>query len=143
MNWLINILATIIMLLLTTLSYTDIRFRTISNRIVLLLFISVVPFSLLKFQTIFIIPALCALAIGFLIFALGIIGAGDIKLISVLMLTIPYDEIFSFFFLMAFAGLLLIIIGWILFRQSIKENGLPYGVAISLGFMTNLFLSSH
>ena len=132
MNWLINLLVIITILLLITLSITDIRSRIISNRIVLLLLITIILLSLLKYQTIFLIPALCALAIGFLIFTLGIMGAGDIKLISVLMLSIPNNEIISFFFFTAFAG----------FRKSIKQNGLPYGVAISFGFITNLALSS-
>lgn len=142
MNWIINILVAITILLLVTLSVTDIRSRIISNQIVLLLLLIIVPLSLLKYQTIFVIPALCALAIGFLIFSLGAMGAGDIKLISVLTLVIPHNEIIYFFFFTAFFGLLLIIVGWLFFRKSIKENGLPYGVAISLGFMTNLALSS-
>ncbi|WP_109058887.1 A24 family peptidase [Aggregatibacter aphrophilus] len=142
MNWIIDVLVAITILLLVTLSVTDIRSRIISNQVVLLLFFTIIPLSLLKYQTIFVIPALCALAIGFLIFSLGAMGAGDIKLISVLMLTIPHNEIIYFFFFTAFFGLLLIIIGWLFFRKSIKENGLPYGVAISLGFMTNLALSS-
>lgn len=142
MNWPINLLVIIIALLLVTLSITDIRSRIISNRIVLLLLITIIPLSLLKYQTIFLIPSLCALAIGFLIFTLGIMGAGDIKLISVLMLAIPNNEIISFFFFTAFAGLLLVVVGWLFFRESIKQNGLPYGVAISFGFITNLALSS-
>lgn len=142
MNWPINLLVITIALLLVTLSITDIRSRIISNRIVLLLLITIIPLSLLKYQTIFLIPALCALAIGFLIFTLGIMGAGDIKLISVLMLAIPNNEIISFFFFTAFAGLLLVVVGWLFFRESIKKNGLPYGVAISFGFITNLALSS-
>ena len=142
MNWIIDVLVAITILLLVTLSVTDIRSRVISNQVVLLLFFTIIPLSLLKYQTIFVIPALCALAIGFLIFSLGAMGAGDIKLISVLMLTIPHNEIIYFFFFTAFFGLLLIIVGWLFFRKSIKENGLPYGVAISLGFMTNLALSS-
>ena len=142
MNWIINILVAITMLVLVTLSVTDSRSRIISNQIVLLLLLIIVPLSLLKYQTIFVIPALCALAIGFIIFYLGAMGAGDIKLISVLMLVIPHNEIIYFFFFTAFFGLLLIIVGWLFFRKSIKENGLPYGVAISLGFMTNLALSS-
>ena len=142
MNWIIDVLVAITILLLVTLSVTDIRSRIISNQVVLLLFFTIIPLSLLKYQTIFVIPALCALAIGFLLFSLGAMGAGDIKLISVLMLTIPHNEIIYFFFFTAFFGLLLIIIGWLFFRKSIKENGLPYGVAISLGFMTNLALSS-
>ena len=142
MNWIIDILVAVTILLLVTLSVTDIRSRIISNQVVLLLLFTIVPLSLLKYQTIFVIPALCALAIGFLIFSLGAMGVGDIKLISVLMLTIPHNEIIYFFFFTAFFGLLLIIVGWLFFRKSIKENGLPYGVAISLGFMTNLALSS-
>ena len=142
MNWLINVLVVITLLLLIRLSISDVRSRIISNRTVLLLLIVTIPLSLLKYQTIFVIPALCALAIGFIIFYLGAMGAGDIKLISVLMLIIPHNEIIYFFFFTAFFGLLLIIVGWLFFRKSIKENGLPYGVAISLGFMTNLALSS-
>ena len=142
MNWPINLLVITIALLLVTLSITDIRSRIISNRIVLLLLITIIPLSLLKYQTIFLIPSLCALAIGFLIFTLGIMGAGDIKLISVLMLAIPNNEIISFFFFTAFAGLLLVVVGWLFFLESIKQNGLPYGVAISFGFITNLALSS-
>ncbi|MBN6075271.1 prepilin peptidase [Aggregatibacter actinomycetemcomitans] len=142
MNWLIDVLVTITISLLVILSITDIRSRTISNHIVLLLLSVVVPLSLLKHQTIFFIPALCALAVGFIIFTLGAMGAGDVKLISVLMLTIPHNEIIYFLFFTAFFGLLLIIVGWLFFRKSIKENGLPYGVAISLGFITNLVLSS-
>ncbi|MDU7785196.1 MAG: prepilin peptidase [Aggregatibacter aphrophilus] len=142
MNWFINVLVTIILLLLIILSITDIRSRIISNRVILLLLIATIPLSLLKYQIVFIVPALCALAIGFLLFMLNIIGAGDVKLITVLMLMIPNDEIFPFFFFTTFAGLGLIIIGWLFFRKSIKENGLPYGVAISLGFVTNLVLSN-
>ncbi|MGP1627380.1 MAG: A24 family peptidase [Aggregatibacter segnis] len=142
MNWLINVLVVITFLLLLRLSISDIRSRIISNRIVLLLLIVAIPLSLLKYQTVFIVPALCTLTIGFLLFMLNIIGAGDVKLITVLMLMVPNDEIFPFFFFTTFAGLGLIIIGWLFFRKSIKENGLPYGVAISLGFITNLVLSN-
>ena len=142
MNGLINVLVVITLLLLIRLSISDVRSRIISNRTVLLLLIVTIPLSLLKYQTIFIVPALCALAIGFLLFMLNVIGAGDVKLITVLMLMIPNDEIFPFFFFTTFAGLGLIIISWLFFRESVKKNGLPYGVAISLGFMTNLVLSN-
>lgn len=142
MNWLINVLVVITFLLLLRLSISDIRSRIISNRTILLLLVVIIPLSLLKYQTVFIFPALCALTVGFLLFMLNVIGAGDVKLITVLMLMIPNDEIFPFFFFTTFAGLGLIIIGWLSFRKSIKENGLPYGVAISLGFITNLVLSN-
>ncbi len=142
MNWFINVLVTIAFFLLVILSISDVRSRIISNRTILLLLVVIIPLSLLKYQTVFIVPALCTLTIGFLLFMLNIIGAGDVKLITVLMLMVPNDEIFPFFFFTTFAGLGLIIIGWLFFRKSIKENGLPYGVAISLGFITNLVLSN-
>lgn len=142
MNLLIFTLQMIVILLLLRLSYTDIRDRIIDNNVILALLVIILPISFLKYQTIFILPAVFALMIGFLLFTLRVIGAGDVKLVSVLMLMIPLDELIYFFFFIAFAGLLLIVVGWLFYRKSIRERGLPYGVAISLGFLTNLALSS-
>ena len=138
----ILLLYLVVILLLIRLSWTDIKRRIISNKIVLSLFLVIVPLAWIQYENIFVIPALIALFIGFLLFSLKIIGAGDIKLIAVLMLAIPSDQVFSFFFFTTFSGLLVIIIGWIFFRESISQNGLPYGVAISLGFLINLVLFS-
>ncbi|MGX2949228.1 A24 family peptidase, partial [Frederiksenia canicola] len=125
---------------LIRLSWTDIKSRIISNNIILVLLVLVIPFSYLLNGELYITPALISLFIGFLLFLFNVIGAGDIKLITVLMLTIPSEQILSFFVFTSFFGLLLIIIGWFFFKTSIKRNGLPYGVAISLGFLTNLAL---
>ena len=141
MNYLIIALHIVLICLLLRLCYTDVRDRVISNRVVALLFFIVVPLSLLQYQSIFFVPALVALVVGFVLFMLHVMGAGDIKLIAVLMLMIPYEQIIFFFFT-AIAGLFLVIIGWLFYRKSIKARGLPYGVAISLGFLTNLALSS-
>ena len=138
----ILLLYLVLILLLIRLSWTDIKGRIISNKIILYLFLVIVPLAWIQYGNIFVIPALVALFIGFLLFSLKIIGAGDIKLIAVLMLAIPSDQVFSFFFFTTFSGLLVIIIGWIFFRESISQNGLPYGVAISLGFLINLVLFS-
>ena len=138
----ILLLYLVLILLLIRLSWTDIKGRIISNKIILYLFLVIVPLAWIQYENIFVIPALIALFIGFLLFSLKIIGAGDIKLIAVLMLAIPSDQVFSFFFFTTFSGLLVIIIGWIFFRKSIRQDGLPYGVAISLGFLINLVLFS-
>lgn len=130
----------IIMLLLIRLSWTDIKARIISNKIVVCLFLVIIPFSWVIYGSVFILPALIAFTLGFLLFSLKIIGGGDVKLIAVLMLSIPRDQIFSFFFFTSFSGLLVIIIGWVFFRESIKHKGLPYGVAISAGYLINLVL---
>lgn len=129
-------------LLLIKLSYTDIKYRIISNNVVALLFFILLPLSWVKYGEVFVFPALISLIVGFVLFNLRVIGAGDVKLISVLMLALPQEQIMSFFFFTACSGLLLIIIGWIFFRKSIQQNHLPYGVAISLGFLINLVLFS-
>lgn len=134
------ILIAAIMLLFIRLSWTDIKSRIISNNIVLALLACIIPFGFLLNGELYIVPALISLFIGFLLFLFNVIGAGDIKLITVLMLTIPSEQILSFFVFTSFFGLLLIIIGWLFFKTSIKRNGLPYGVAISLGYLTNLAL---
>ncbi|VEI57430.1 Flp pilus assembly protein, protease CpaA [Pasteurella multocida] len=129
-------------LLLIRLSYTDIKHRIISNKIVLILLFVILPLSWIKYGEIFVVPALISFIIGFILFNLKTVGAGDVKLVSVLMLAIPQEQIMSFFFFTACSGLILIIIGWIFFRESILKNHLPYGVAISLGFLLNLLLFS-
>ncbi|EEX49597.1 A24 family peptidase [Pasteurella dagmatis] len=129
-------------LLLIRLSYTDIKHRIISNKIVLILLLVILPLSWIKYGEIFVVPALISFIIGFILFNLKTVGAGDVKLVSVLMLAIPQEQIMSFFFFTACSGLILIIIGWIFFRESILKNHLPYGVAISLGFLLNLLLFS-
>ena len=134
------ILYSIIILLLMRLSWTDIRERIISNKIVLYLLFFILPLSWLRYEQIFIIPSIIALIIGFIIFSLKAIGAGDVKLITVLLLSLPGDQILSFFLFTTLYGLLLIIIGWLFFKESVKNHGLPYGVAISLGFLTNSIL---
>ncbi|SUC09621.1 Flp pilus assembly protein, protease CpaA [Pasteurella canis] len=141
-NGIIIGLQSIIILLLIILSWTDIRSRIISNKIVFILLVVVLPLAWLKHGEINIIPALLVLVIGFILFSFRIIGAGDIKLISVLMLALPNEQIIYFFFFTAFSGLILIIVGLLFFRNSIRKQGLPYGVAIASGFIINLLLFS-
>ena len=134
-----NILLLSIVVLLIIISWTDINQRIISNTAVLALLIVIVPFSFLFYGDLFFSNAIASLVIGFVIFYFGIIGGGDIKLISVLMLATPTTNIVPFLFLTSMTGLFLIIFGCLFFRQSIKENGLPYGVAISGGFLLTLW----
>lgn len=129
-----------IAIILTYLSWTDITSRTISNNVVLVLLPFVVAFAWLNYSQIFILPAALTLIIGFLLFILKVIGAGDIKLLTVLMLAIPSSEVINFLFLTSFFGLLLVIFGLLFWRKSIKTQGLPYGVAISLGFLSHFWL---
>lgn len=122
------------------LCFTDIKSRIIGNRVIISLFFTMVALSWLKYEQVFVLQGAIGLAVCFILFTLNVMGGGDAKLIAVLMLSIPPAQLISFFFLTAVFGFLLIIIGWLFFRQSIKQNGLPYGVAISSGYLATLWL---
>lgn len=126
--------------ILTTICWSDIKQRIISNKAVLLLLGITLPYTYLVNGNIFFFNAIITLFIGILLFKWHIIGAGDVKLLAVLMLAIPQQWITSFLFLISFFGLIIIIFGWLFFRHNIKTEGLPYGVAISLGYLSTLWL---
>lgn len=126
-------------LLLSVLSYTDIRYRVLSNKLILFVSLVVLLLSLLLYQQVFVFSALICLVIGFILFLFNIIGAGDVKLLSALMLMVPADNAFPLLLLISLWGLIVIVVGLIFSRQSIKQRGVPYGVAISLGFLTYLY----
>lgn len=113
--------------------YTDIRFRIIENYTVFLAFILVfITAYELNIQINFFI-SLISLIIGFLLFSLNLIGAGDVKFFSVLMLIIPKEYEILFIFLMSFIGGILALI-MIILRK--KDRGVAYGVAISIAFLS-------
>lgn len=128
-----------LILLLSILSYTDIRHRMLSNKLIVLVSLAVLPLSWLLYQQIFIFSALICLVIGFILFLFNIIGAGDVKLLSALMLMVPADNAFPLLLLISLWGLVVIVVGLIFSRQSMKQRGVPYGVAIGLGFLTYLY----
>ncbi len=140
MTLFISTLIAIMVCLLLVVCWTDLRYRLISNRVIMALLLVIIPFSYLMYGTLSWLPAVFCLVIGFVLFLLNVIGAGDVKLLAVLMLAIPSSFAIFFLFLTACAGLLLIIIGWLFYRQTIQEKGLPYGIAISTGFLTTLLL---
>ncbi|UKH14094.1 A24 family peptidase [Actinobacillus pleuropneumoniae] len=140
MTLFISTLIAIMVCLLLVVCWTDLRYRLISNRVIMALLLVIIPFSYLMYGTLSWLPAVLCLVIGFVLFLLNVIGAGDVKLLAVLMLAIPSSFAIFFLFLTACAGLLLIIIGWLFYRKTIREKGLPYGIAISTGFLTTLLL---
>lgn len=127
-------------IILVTICWSDIKLRIISNKAVLLLFGITLPYAYLINGRIFFLGTIITLFIGILLFKIRVIGAGDVKLLAVLMLAIPPQQVNSFLFLISFWGLVIIIFGWLFFRQNIKTKGLPYGVAISLGYLATLWL---
>lgn len=125
-------------------SWTDLKSRLISNRAILLTVLLILPFSYILWSKVFIVSAVVTLVIGFILFMLNLIGAGDIKLLSVLMLAVPSEEIMPFLFLVTIVGAVLAIIAivWLLFHKKsfmdyIMKYKLSYGVAICGGFILN------
>lgn len=140
MTLFISTLIAIMVCLLLVVCWTDLRYRLISNRVIMALLLVIIPFSYLMYGTLSWLPAVLCLVIGFVLFLLNVIGAGDVKLLAVLMLAVPSSFAIFFLFLTACSGLLIIIIGWLFYRKAIREKGLPYGIAISTGFLTTLLL---
>ncbi len=120
---------------LVAISYSDITKRQISNKSILFLAIVIIPYSILLNNQLYFIPALITLGIGFILFITRILGAGDVKMLSVLILAIPTSELMSFFFFTTLFGGILAVIGLIFFHKNVREKGLPYGVAIACGFI--------
>jgi prepilin peptidase CpaA len=121
--------------------YTDIKFRKIYNANVVFL----LAFVLISACFYRCMPnwqyALIIFFCGLFLFYIGGIGAGDIKLLSVLSLTIPEAYIVDFLLLIGLCGLPLILVILINYHYcGGKNKSLPYGVAICTGYVALHFL---
>lgn len=114
---------------------TDIFFRTISN-IQILCIIALCGisyfFSALELN---VWIALLTLCIGVFIWRFGVLGAGDVKLLCILTIIIPYEIITSFFFLTSIIGAVIGVLIYIFARFINIEKSVPYGVAIMSSFL--------
>ncbi len=116
-------------------SVTDFLHRKIQNNALLLLLLLQSFLSPLDLQ---ITTFLLVLGIGLILYALIWIGGGDIKYAAVLSLTIPLNDLPWAYIMTAFAGGFLAII-YLITRKLISntssiQEGIPYGIAISVGF---------
>ncbi|HDM8134338.1 TPA: prepilin peptidase [Vibrio harveyi] len=116
-------------------SITDFLHRKIQNNALLLLLLLQSFLSPLDLQ---ITTFLLVLGVGLILYALIWIGAGDIKYAAVLSLTIPLNDLPWAYIMTAFAGGFLAIIYLVtrklISNTSSSQEGLPYGIAISVGF---------
>lgn len=119
--------------------FSDLRFRKISNRQNLLVFMGVLLCSFFYDFDLHFKYAFIFLIVGITLFYLNIIGGGDVKLIFSLMLILKEDQIFIFFMFVTLIGALLAIYSLVMANfkndKSYIENGVAYGVAIILGFV--------
>ncbi|MDH5928412.1 A24 family peptidase [Vibrio lentus] len=121
-------------------SVTDFLYRKIQNYALLILLFLQCFLSPLDIQ---IMSFLLVLGGGLLVYALIWIGAGDIKYAAVLSLTIPLNDLLWAFVMTAFTGGFLAVIYLVnnkliskklIRKASNDQQGIPYGIAISIGF---------
>ncbi|PMH03911.1 A24 family peptidase [Vibrio lentus] len=121
-------------------SVTDYLYRKIQNCALLILLFLQCFLSPLDIQ---IMSFLLVLGGGLLVYALIWIGAGDIKYAAVLSLTISLNDLLWAFVMTAFTGGFLAVIYLVnnkliskklIRKASNDQQGIPYGIAISIGF---------
>ena len=117
--------------------YTDIKYRIISNYIVIIIFaLAILNYAFGQGALNYSASGIF-LVCGLLMFYCRLVGAGDIKIITALLITIPADSVIFFFAVTTFLGLPLAIFA-IIYKWLKKVKGgitLPYGVAITGGYI--------
>lgn len=87
--------------------------------------------------------ALGAFALLAGLFAMKVMGGGDVKLLSALALWIPFYEYMQLLLIMAIAGGLLtvLLVFWHVARRQRDRIAVPYGVAIAIGGLWTLAIN--
>ncbi|CNH99033.1 putative tight adherance operon protein [Yersinia aldovae] len=128
-------LTTLLVFQFILICYTDIRYRVISNRIIITIALNSIGLGFTVNNTVNIIIPLFSLLIGYIIFHLKFIGGGDVKLITVLLLALTATQSLDFILYTAIMGGAVMIIGLFVNKKDIQQRGVPYAVAITLGFL--------
>jgi prepilin peptidase CpaA len=140
-----NILAQIFTILLIVLlliaGWTDIRSRTIPNEVNLAIALLAIGWwficglSLWPAIGIRIAVALVVFAIFALMFALRMMGGGDVKMIAALALWLPFTSLMTMLTVMALSGgiITLFLLARHRWRPNENKPQVPYGIAIAIG----------
>lgn len=139
-SWPVFASSALLALLLIVGAVTDIRERVISNRLNLAIAISAPLYwwatgiPLWPGVGIQIGMAFAIFAVFALLFALGLMGGGDVKLLGALALWLPWQEMGKLLVIMAIVGGV-ITVATLLYHKLRQRDGqpeVPYGVAIAL-----------
>ncbi|EFB5188742.1 prepilin peptidase [Escherichia albertii] len=116
--------------------YTDILRREITNWCVIFIFCCSLLSGVVNNDINIFLP-LVVLFLGFICFSLGVIGAGDIKLLFALLVSLPENRWLDFFIFMGMIGGPLAICITIIINKikKMKLEGIPFGVAICIGYL--------
>jgi len=149
-RWVVAGLFAIVLLIA---SVSDIRYRRIPNWCVLVLLALFIPWIFVGPQ-VSVLPAVVAFAIffavGVVLYAFGIWGAGDSKLIAAVALFVGWNRLLQFLFVTAVAGGVLALAIIVLHAPRVRamlnmraagasERNVPYGVAIAAGAALAVF----
>lgn len=128
-------------LLLVAACLFDLKSRTIPNRLNLAIALLAIPFwwasglafwpdVALQVGVAFLVSGLFAV-----VFALGAMGGGDVKLVGAVALWLPWQAVLALLVIMSLAGGVLTLVMLIRHRLAKKQHRLevPYGVAIAVG----------
>jgi len=126
--------------MLVTAAVTDLRERIISNRLNLAIALTAPLYwwasgiGLWPDVGIQLLLGLIIFALFAGLFALGMMGGGDVKMLAALALWFPWQALLSLLFIMALIGGVVTVVTVIHHRVSRKigQPEVPYGVAISL-----------
>ncbi|OIN25688.1 prepilin peptidase [Vibrio barjaei] len=133
----------VLMFVCLVIAIVDFHYRKIHNYmlLVLLLVQCFLSPSDIQFTTF-----LLVLGIGLLVYSLIWIGAGDIKYAAILSLAIPLNYLPWAYIITGFVGGIIAMVYWtskkILGNKYHKQEGIPYGIAISVGFYLVIFTQS-
>ncbi|CFR14413.1 MULTISPECIES: prepilin peptidase [Yersinia] len=134
------LLIIILVLQLLVVCYSDIRHRIVTNKLIITIALTTLVISFTQHNTVSVVIPLVALIVGYILFHFKLIGGGDVKLITVLLLTLTAEQSLNFILYTAIMGGVVMMIGMLINRADIQRRGVPYAVAISLGFLLSLYL---
>lgn len=138
--WPVSALSALLALLLLCGAVTDLRTRVISNRLNLAIALTAPLFwwatglSLWPGVAIQLWVALAVFLVFAGLFALGMMGGGDVKLLGALALWLPWGSMATVLILMAVAGGIVSVIALVHHKvtQRVGQPEVPYGVAIAI-----------
>ncbi|AVX36716.1 A24 family peptidase [Yersinia enterocolitica] len=134
------LLIIILVLQLLVVCYSDIRHRIVTNKSIITIALTTLVISFTQHNTVSVVIPLVALIVGYILFHFKLIGGGDVKLITVLLLALTAEQSLNFILYTAIMGGVVMMIGMLINRADIQRRGVPYAVAIALGFLLSLYL---
>ena len=120
--------------LLLRVCYTDLFYRKIKNKTVVLILIVSLVSGIIQYGIPSIIFPCVILLVGFLLSSFSLVGAGDVKLLVALSFSLSSEDILRFITTTALCGLLVVIPVIYICIVKRKKTTVPYGIAISMGY---------